>query len=659
VAKIPKIEVRREPRASQDPIAFLILILLAALPYLNSLANSFVYDDRPQILENPYVHSFRYLGRIFGSTVWSFEGAQGVSNYYRPLMTVAYLVCYRTFGRLPYGFHLLNVILHIAIVLLLIAVTERLFKDRLLSLIAAGLFALHPIHTESVAWIAGITYLELSLFFLMTFLLYLRLADSAPGTARAWPAYILMLIAYLLGLLSKEQALVFPALALVYEHFYRPGRETTSFRLKWRRYLPLCLTVAAYLVFRRLALGSFAPSVSRPTLPWSSVFLNAIALIGSYLGKLVWPVHLTAFYVFHEVHSLRDPRFLAGLVGLILCAGLFVWLWSHAHPVSFAFIWMGATLAPVLNARWMPAQVFAERYLYLPSIGFCWLVAWAATMLWRKAARPSPSAGGLLLQRAVALSLAVLACFYAVATVRRNRDWRTDEVLYRRTLESQPDAQLIRTNLGVVYSDRGDWPAAEREWTLALGPGKPYAPTLNNLGLLRKNQKRYTEAADLFGQAIALRPKYVDPYKNLAEMYVEMGRLDDADGKFQQAVALAPLDTDARNSYGHFLLEHGRAAGAREQFARSAEADVNSEACDNLGDLALGAGDLQEARARYTASLAVNQYDNRAYFGLATLDERQGRIADALREYRAGLETDPRNPIALEAVQRLAVRAPQ
>ena len=179
------------------------------------------------------------------------------------------------------------------------------------------------------------------------------------------------------------------------------------------------------------------------------------------------------------------------------------------------------------------------------------------------------------------------------------------------------------------------------------------------MGLLRKNQKRYDEAADLFNQAIALRPKYVDPYKNLAEMYLEMGRLDDADSKFQQAVALAPLDTDARNSYGHFLLEHGRITEAREQFARSAEADANSEACDNLGDLALDAGDLQEARTRYAASLAVNQYDNRAYFGLATLDERQGRIADALREYRAGLETDPRNPIALEAVQRLADRASQ
>lgn len=645
---------RREPRDDGDATVFLILILLASLPYLNALANSFVYDDRQQILENPYVHSFRYLGRVFGSNVWSFQGAQGVSNYYRPLMTLAYLLCYKIFGQLAFGFHLMNLVLHVAIVLLLFIVTEHLFQDPLLALIVAGLFALHPIHTESVAWIAGITDLELSFFFLLTFLLYLRLADKGRETIPRAMSYVAMLLAYCLALLSKEQALVLPALAIVYEHFYRPGRSAVPFRGKLRLYLPLCLTAVAYVVFRLLTLGSFAPSAARRAMPWSAVLLNAIALAGSYLGKLVWPTHLTAFYVFHEIRNLRDPHVFAGLLALTLCAGLFVWLWRHARPISFAFPWIAATLAPALNARWMPAQVFAERYLYLPSIGFCWLVGWTAAKLWRRTPSEPRSAGSVLLRRGVALGLAVLGCLYAILTVERNRDWRTDEVLYRRTLEAQPDAQLIHTNLGVVYSDRGDWAAAEREWTLAMGPGRPYAPTLNNLGLLRKNQKRYGEAADLFAQAIHSQPKYVDPHKHLAEIYAEMGRLADADREFRQAVSLAPLDTSARNSYGHFLLRQGRNAEAREQFARSAEADANFEACDNLGDLDLAAGDTRKARADYQAALALNSIDNRAYFGLADIDEREGRVEDALREYRAGLETDPRNAGALAAMQRLA-----
>jgi protein O-mannosyl-transferase len=649
--------LRRDSYTDRDAGTFLILILLASLPYLNALANGFVYDDRDQVLENPYIHSFRYIGKIFGSTVWTFQGAQGVTNYYRPLMTFAYLVSYKIFGRIPFGFHLVNLVLHICVVLLLFIVTERLFQDRLLSLIAAGLFALHPIHTESVAWIAAITDLELSLFFLLTFLLYLQLPDTPAQNQRYWPSYAFMLLAYCLALLSKEQALVLPALAIIYEHLYRPGAAARQFRDKWPRYLPLCLVAVAYIAFRLFVLGGFAPAIWRPNLPRKEVLLSAVALIGSYLAKLIWPAHLVAFYVFHESHSIRDPHVLAGLAGLVACVGLFAFLWRNARPLSFALLWMGATLAPVLNARWMPAQVFAERYLYLPSVGFCWLMGAAVAKLWRETHSGSPSAFRPFARQAIALAVVVIACLYAIATVERNRDWRSDDVLYRRTLELQPDAQVIHTNLGVFYSDHGDWAAAEREWTLALGPGKPSAVTLNNLGLVRRNRKRYSEAADLFEQAILLRPKYMAPYRNLAEMYAEMGRLADADRQYQQAVSLAPLDVYARNSYGHFLLQQGRNPEAREQFARSAEADANAEAYDNLGDLDLAAGDRQKAHADYQAALALNDIDNHAYFGLAMLDEQQGRIAEAIKEYRAGLETDPRNALALAAMQRLSGHA--
>jgi Tfp pilus assembly protein PilF len=263
------------------------------------------------------------------------------------------------------------------------------------------------------------------------------------------------------------------------------------------------------------------------------------------------------------------------------------------------------------------------------------------------------------MRRAIAISVGVVACLYAVRTVERNRDWRSDEVLYRKTLEAQPDAQVIHINLGVDYSEHDDWSAAEREWILALGPGRPSAVTLTNLGLVRMKQERYGEAADLFDQAIALRPTYMSPYEHFAEMYAEMGRFADADKQFQKAVSLAPLDINARNKYGHFLLQQGRASEAREQFARSAEADSNADAYDNLGDLDLAAGDLHKARSDYQAALALNDIDNRAYFGLAMLDEQQGRIADAVREYRAGLETDPRNAVALAAVQRLTGSASQ
>ena len=358
------------PPTNPTTFAILGLLLLSFVPYLNSLTGSFVYDDRLQIAANPYVHSFRYIGKIFGNTVWTFEGAQGVTNYYRPLMTFAYLLCYKLFGPISFGFHLLSLVLHAIVVLLVFAVTERLFGDRLLSLIAAGLFALHPVHTESVAWIAGVTDLELSIFFLLTFLLYLQLEE--PHGQRWWMQGTVV-ASYGLALLSKEQALVLPLVAAAYEHFYRSDRAVTSIRVKLQRYVPLWSVAAAYVAFRRFVLGGFAPSVSRPDLAWTHVLLTAVAMIGRYFGKLFWPLHLSAFYVFHESQRLGEAPVVAGLVALFVCLNVFALLWQRERSASFAFVWMLATIAPVLNARWMPAGMFAERYLYLPSVGFCWL----------------------------------------------------------------------------------------------------------------------------------------------------------------------------------------------------------------------------------------------------------------------------------------------
>src|SRR5260370_16607725 len=140
-------------------------------------------------------------------------------------------------------------------------------------------------------------------------------------------------------------------------------------------------------------------------------------------------------------------------------------------------------------------------------------------------------------------------------------------------------------------------------------------------------------------------------------MYGEMGRLEDADRQYRWAGWVGQCDVNGRNSYGHLLLRQGRTSEAREQFASSAEADANAEADDNLGDLDLASGDRSKARADYEAALALNDIDNHADFGLAMLDEQQGRIADAIKEYRAGLETDPQNSVALAAMQRLSGHA--
>ena len=362
---------------NRDLVTFVILFFLAFLPYSNIFFNQFVYDDGFQLVGNPYAHSFKYLRQIFTTSVWSFQGAQGFANYYRPMMTLGYLLTYQVAGLVPFSFHLVNVLLNGIVVWLIFLILRRLSGERV-ALVAAGLFALHPIHTETVTWIAGVTDLELSVFYLAAFFFYLKLPESKNET---WTRAA-MCVCCTLALLSKEQAMTLPVVAMIFEYFYRDDRSETSVKEKISRYGPLWIVAVIYLAVRMVVLGGFTSALIRPNLSWYQAILTGVALLGRYLGKLIWPARLSVFYVFQASQHFTDPKVLLGLAGLALCAILFAALWNRAHIMSFALLWFFLLLGPVLNARWMPASVFGERYLYLPSLGFCWLVAWAAVQLW-------------------------------------------------------------------------------------------------------------------------------------------------------------------------------------------------------------------------------------------------------------------------------------
>lgn len=626
------------------------LILCSTLPYLNTLFNGFVYDDNRQVLDNPYIQSFHYLPKVFGTTVWSFVGAQGVSNYYRPMMTLGYLFCYKVFGPLAYGFHLVNLCLNAGVVCLVYFVAQRLFRDRTLAFVAACLFALHPVHTEAVAWIAAVTSLELTFFYLLTFWLFLSVARPE-GKRSSW-VVLAMVGSFALTIFSKEQALTLPLVAMVYEHFYRDDRSQTTWKQKAGRYGLLWLMDAAYVLFRVQHLGAFAPQIQMSRLGWYPSILSALVLVGQYLGKLLWPWKLCAYYVFHRGASLLDPRVMMGLGALVACAAVFLALWRRSRVASFPMVWFFATLAPVLDIRFLAGNVFAERYLYLPSVGFCWLAGWAGMRLWRDVLRGRPS-----WRRALAGAVGLVAVLFAARVVARNRVWRDDSTLYTQTLKISPDAIHIRENLGVVDWDHGDIDGAERQWRLALqiNPNDPIA--LNNLGLVYAKRKQYREAGHYFRQAILRKPDYTDPHLNLGSMDLDLERYGAAEWQLRAAVALSPLIPSCRNKLGKLYFQQGRLSEAQREFARSVAANPNFEAYDGLGDVYLKEGKSAEARRAFSAAVALNPIDAHAHFGLAEIAAAAGRKAEALKEYAKGFETDPNNPAARIAVQKLRSNA--
>jgi Tfp pilus assembly protein PilF len=649
----PTPEHRTPPAASGgadgrrlNALSVLALLLLAVLPYLNTLWNGFVYDDGTQVLNNPYILNFNHLRAIFSTTVWSYIGKQGLTNYYRPLMTVGYILCHELFGMLAYGYHLMNVSLYAGVTLLVFAVTEAIFERRDLAFWAAALFALEPVHSEAVAWIAGVTELEVAFFYLLAFWFFLRL--PRPGGCLSDGALLGMTASFVLALLSKEQAVTLPALATFYEHACRKDRHSTNWHSKAARYGPLWLLTTAYLVFRVQVLGGLAPDKKLPFVGWPTAILSALALVAQYVAKLVWPARLCAYYVFHPSTKLANAQVIAGMVfagaGLVL---LFVF-WKGDRRLSFALTWFIATLAPVLNARWMAGNAFTERYLMLPSIGFCWLAAWAGIKAWDVVGFKFHT-----LRLALVAAASLIAVAAAARIVTRNRDWRDDVTLYTKTLAQSPDSYTILNNLGTVYWREGRIEDARRLWERALQIRPAQANVLNNLGLYYLRVHQDAAAEEYFRQSMLRRPYYADPHLNLGGLLRKEEKWNEAALQLKAAIALSPLNPAAHNEMAKLDLAMSRDQEAETEFKKSISAAPNVTALDGLGEIKLQTGDAQDAKALFQRSLAIDPYDSRARFGLAVLDASAGLLQQAIGEYQAGLKTDPKNALALRALKKL------
>jgi protein O-mannosyl-transferase len=640
----------RPARWSSDRLLIALLALLACLPYFNALFNGFVYDDDTQLLGNPYVLDLHHLKAIFSGNVWSFNGPGGNANYYRPLMTFGYVLCHAVFGFRAYAFHLVNLGFNLGAVCLLFVVVRRMFRNRLLAFLAAALFALHPIHTEAVDWIGAVTDLELTFFFLLAFYFFLRLEDAE---GRSWGLlYLGMTGSYVLALLSKEPAATLPFLATFFEHTCRDDHAQTSWMVKLRRYGVFWLLLTAYVVFRIRALGAFVPSPQRAHMPYNEVFFTAVALIGQYMEAMLWPVHLCLAHVFPKDIADLLPAFCAGMAALIILALLMIYFWRRERRVCFGLVWLFVTLAPVLNARWMPMIVFSERYLYLPSAGLCWVAAWGGTWAWAHANRPAERRW----RRTWVTAACALAALFTARIVTRNPDWKNDYILYTRTLAASPDSVIVRNNLGIYYLDRGDFKDAAEQWNLAFRvmPGTTFV--LDNLGLLNRDLKRYQEAIGFYEQCLAISPRDERALAGLGELYQALGMVgmrQQAESKLLQAVALAPLDIQARQHLAQLYLDERKYAEAGQQYEASIQSIPTVRAYTGLGVVRWTEGDHAGALRLFAQAMKLNPKDSRPYVMLGVLYAAAGQTAEAIREYQGGLKLDPTNAVARTQLARL------
>jgi protein O-mannosyl-transferase len=530
-----------------------LVCVCAALAFANTLANGFVWDDDLLILSNPWLEGPRHLGDIFSTHFWGFSSRVDLSrNYYRPLVHITLMLCRAVFGLQPWGYHLVMALGHMVASGLVYRVGLVLFERRegSLAALASGLlFAVHPIHTEAVAWVSAVNDVALVICVLLA--LYL-LMTSGPGLSlRAALAGLVSLGA----LLFKEPGVLLFGMVVVYD-LVRGGRAW-SLRQWLGRYAPLALSLAAYAALRLHALAGAGRTLHHTKLGLVGYVLNAPPLLAQYLGALVLPLELNAFHVFEPVDSPWAPQVLAGVAALIGLALLAAVLWRRAPSAFVALAWC---LLPLLPALYIPAlgkNTFAERYLYLPSVGFVLLMGLALEALERR----GPASRPLLLG-----GLAVVVVAGGLATAWRNTVWHDNLALWLDTQAKSPETPEIHAGLGLALLNEGRLSEALPHLERAGGSS---APARRNLGLAYAMAGRLQEAETVLGEAVRLDPDNAGAWSNLCLVHKNLKQLPRAIEECEHAAQLAPHLPEARTSLGQVLLLAGQYDEA-EQHLRAA-----------------------------------------------------------------------------------------
>jgi tetratricopeptide (TPR) repeat protein len=547
--------------------------MIALIASINSLWNGFAIDDQQQIQNNPFIKDLHNLPLAFTTSVWSFASGEiffSVDSYFRPLFNVLLSISYPLFGNAAWGWHLSNVLIHTAATLLVYAVVREITDHNWIGLIGASLFAVHPVHAESVAWASGVTDPLMTVFLLSAFYFYLRYRKTNRKYLMA-----VALGSYLLALLSKETAIALP-LVIAYCEFSH-FNEDTVLRRRIVRVLAMgslfLAPTVAYFALRYHALGSlFFPA--GPRYPLGPALATVPIAIAKYLLLLVVPTgynyqHYTAF-----VETAGSPRFFAPLVLVALvCAGI---AWNKSRVLKFASVWFIALLLPSLAAlrQFDQEYLVQERYLYAPSIGFCLAVAFGIEWV---ANRRRLALKGEMAKVALA---AVFVVVWGSFCVRQNQFWYDTITVYKRCVAVAPRSAEAHVSLSRAYQGTGKVRDAETEALTALEldpacaagyldlsyyatragkldkaieylekgteavPEGPFtrhnlATIYLNLGLLYSQRKEYDRAEQTLLRSIEISPRAVAWYYT-GQFYFDRSRYDDARAMYEKTLARVP-----------------------------------------------------------------------------------------------------------------------
>jgi len=598
--------------------------------YFNALFGDFVHDDTSQIVENPWLKDIKNIPTLFTSGVWSFKPDLPISNYYRPMMHTLYMLCYQMVGLKPLVFHFVNILFHCTSSVLVYLLIKRLLATHsnntsavYLSppFIAAVLFALHPIHTEAVTWISGLPEVAYTFFYLLSLYLYIVVRDS---TRQSSP---LSVLSFTVALLFKEPALTLPLVLIAYDFLIKKSQE--PFLSVTKRYAPYIVVSAIYLIARYHALSHFVPSEFYPSLNTYQLAINIFPLFTEYLTSMIWPVNLNLWHTFHPISSLFEPKGILSAAVTLAFITASVYTYKKNKAMFFGFLLMALPLLPVFYIKAIGGKPFAERYLYLPSVGGVLLLS--IFLSWVAGHVPRAAKG-------ISIAFIMLAILFAAGTIGRNAIWRDNMTLWSDTVEKSPDSAVVHTNLGNEYQSRNALDKAITEYQTALMLDPRHVATYYNLGVAYQSKGQTDMAIEQFRATLSLKPNNAEAHNNLGVAYKSKGQTDRAIEEFKTALSLQPDNANAHNNLAAAYQDKGQTDLAAEQFRAAVGLRPDyAEAHTNLGNQYQSQGDLDKSIAEYQTALRLNPRDARIYYYLGAAYNTKGLIDMAIKQYRTAL----------------------
>ncbi|XP_030005308.1 protein O-mannosyl-transferase TMTC1 [Sphaeramia orbicularis] len=695
---------QRPPRLCVRPEAvcaagrYAVLAALCALCYGNSLHGELVHDDVWAIINNPDVRPSSSLRNIFSNDFWGKRMSDNTSHKsYRPLCILTFKLNILLDGMTPLYFHLVNVCLHCAVTCLLMHTCERsVFEDSRLAFVTALLFAVHPVHTEAVSGIVGRADVLACLLFLLTFLSYIRSVgvgvsvDSLPSTVSTWS----LLTSLLLGtcaMLVKETGITVFGVCVLYDALVL-CRKPLIYHLSGSRLRDLlhicspfikraCL-ISGYVViimsFRLWLMGGSMPLFSEQDNPASfSPHLLTRVLTYSYLLSfnawlLLAPVVLCYDWQVGSiplVESVSDMRNVAtvllALVMVALCLHcIFSLQRQESREVLVGMLFLVFPFIPASNLFFRVGFVVAERVLYMPSMGYCILVAHGLGRLCSVLGRWGTTV--------LSVSMLLLLLLFSWKTVLQNHVWLSREALFRSGIQTLPHNAKVHYNYANFLKDSGRHQEAIHHYTTALRLYPRHASAMNNLGTLTRNpeeaERYYRQALDtnpqhnralfnlgnllksqgkekeaeaLLKDSIRFGPHFADAYSSLASLYAEKKRFAEANEVYLKGIENCPDSSDLHNNYGVFLVDTGEGELAAAHYQQAVRLKpAHYVAMVNLGRLLRSSNENKEAESWYKRALQVTRKVD-ILTPLGALYYNTGRYEEALQVYREAAALQP------------------